>query len=279
MSKFLFIAIIACLWGVKNASAHDAQSGRATAILNEGVIVEAGDRKILFDPIYDNGFQAFPEMSDDLKTSIINGAPPYDSVVAIFVSHYHGDHFSTSNMLRLLTAQSEVLLYAPSQAIDALMADENWTPELENRVMSVALETGSAPATFTLGDIKIEAVRTPHAGWPNNHAEVENITFRVTLTDDVRVMHMGDADADPLHFAPHAAFFSAARTHMGFVPFWFINPKGMMFMEAELNIAHPVGVHVPIDVPESLISAREKLNADFFSELDETRYIGETEKN
>ena len=275
---FILASVLVSMASASNA--HDPEMGRATAILNEGVIVEQGGVKILFDPIYDNGFNAFPEQSEAFKQAIIEGASPYDGVDAIFVSHFHGDHFSTPNMLRLMKAQSKVRLYAPAQAVEAMKANENWMPEIANRVEAIDLKTGEAPVAFMLGETKIEAIRTPHIGWPNDHLQVENITFRVSLAGGVRVMHMGDADTAKEHFSPYHEFFSSARSHLGFVPFWFFDgPESVTYMDKALNIRHAVGIHTPIEVPESLKKARKEYGADYFSKLGETRYVGETEKN
>lgn len=252
------------------ALAHDPATGRATAILNEGVIVEQGDVKLLFDPIYDSGFETFPDMGPDLKAAVINGMPPYDDVDAVLVSHFHEDHFSVSGVLELLRVQPDVKLFAPLQAVTAMREHDGWSENLSQRVTAIALENGAEPARFTFDETHVEAVRTPHIGWPNDHATVENITYRAALPKGVRVMHMGDADKAPTNFEPHKEFFSLQRTHMGFVPFWFFaDDEGRALLGDVLNIEHAVGIHVPIDPPDFLTAS----GADYFSVLGEERLI------
>ncbi len=255
-------------------AAHDPATGRATSILNEGVMVEHGDTKVLFDPIYDRSFNTYPEMGQDLKSKIINGAAPYDGVDAIFVSHYHGDHFSVPNMLRLLAEQPSVKLFAPAAAIDAMREAPGWDDAFSDRITSVSLELTGPAARYELDGILVEAVRVPHSGWPERHTDVENIVFRVTLADSSRVMHFGDAGTDDSHFAPHRDFFRRVRTGIAFVPYWmFGRADSDAFVDNVLNAESAIGVHVPVDVPEQL----KQLGKDYFSTLGEMRSIPETQ--
>ena len=263
-------AMFTALGAMASAHAHETIVGEARAILNEGVLVESGEAKVLFDPLYDEGFGTFPELDPELRAAIITGAAPYDRLDAVFVSHFHGDHFSAPGIVKLLLAQPDVQLFAPAQAVAALQESEDWEARLADQVNAVSLENGDAAIVFEIDDLHIEALRTPHIGWPKNHAQVENITFRVTLDDGARVMHLGDADRAPQHFAPHAEFFGETPTHMGFAPFWFLSDAaGAAFLKEALNIDHAVGVHVPIEVPEPLKAS----GADYFNELGETREI------
>ena len=251
-------------------SAHDPETGRATSILNEGVIVEHGDTKVLFDPIYDNSFNTYAEMGEDLKAKIINGDAPFDGVDAIFVSHFHGDHFSAPNMLRLLAAQGEVKLFAPAAAVDAMRSAAGWDEGLSERITSVSLELAGPSARYSLEDITVESVRVPHSGWPRFHKDVENIIFRVTLANSSRVMHLGDAGTDDSHFAPHHEFLRKERTGIAFVPYWmFGRPDSDEFFDSVLNAQSAVGIHVPANVPEAL----KQSGKDYFGKLGETRSI------
>ena len=108
------------------AAAHDPVTGRASAILNEGVMVEAGAAKVLFDPVYDNAFGRFAELPADLAAAIVSGAPPYDGVDAVFVSHAHGDHFSAGYTVQMLAAQPGLRLFLPVDALALLRAAEGW---------------------------------------------------------------------------------------------------------------------------------------------------------
>jgi L-ascorbate metabolism protein UlaG (beta-lactamase superfamily) len=234
----------------------------ATAILNAGVMAEMGSveeerAKFLFDPLYDDHFGSLEELTPELIEAIVTGAAPYDGVDAVFVSHAHGDHFSASLLARMLGEQSDLVLVMPQQALTRLTEHPLWDPMMEERVRTIALENGEASETFEIAGAQIEAFRSPHNGWPERHAEVHNITYRVSIPTSVgmaaRVMHVGDADPGPEHYAELDAFLKARRTSLAMVPFWFYSESDVdALVDETLNAESVVAMHVPREVPPTL---------------------------
>ncbi|MEM7666378.1 MAG: MBL fold metallo-hydrolase [Pseudomonadota bacterium] len=242
----------------------DESAGAATAILNAGVSANLGSgdapAKFLFDPLYDDHFGSLQKLSPDLIQRIVGGAPPYDGVTAVFVSHAHGDHFSETHLARMLTAQPQLQLVAPQQAVERLRGSDLWEESFAARVIGIALENGEQSDTFEIAGATVEAFRSPHSGWPDRHAEVHNLTFRVSTISPApqrsgeiafwRVMHLGDADPGAEYFVPHRKFLSRSRTGLAIVPFWFLNtddPESLVGMT--LNSESAVGMHVPAREP------------------------------
>lgn len=257
------------------AQAHDPETGRASAIANEGVMVEAGDTKILFDPLFQPGLR--PVMNDDFAQKIIDGIAPYDGVDAVFISHAHRDHFHADYVIRLLAAQPELRLFVPTQVSAMLEVHPGWKLEFDERVESVDPAFGEA-MRYQLGSMRIDAVRVPHIGYPDRNAGLENLVFRVALTPKHRVMHLGDADGQPEHFAPHAELFAQARTGLAFVPYWMlIEDGGKEVIANTLNAEKAIGIHVgtranPEGASDELVASGE----DYFLKLGETRIVPET---
>lgn len=244
--------------------ASDGPANRATSILNAGVMTEhetaqGKQAKFLFDPLYDDHFGSLAELTPDLIEQIIKGAPPYDDIDAVFVSHAHGDHFSVSQLTRMLSEQEELILVLPSQGLEQLQESEAWQKEFETRVRSVSLENGEASAPVTVAGASIDAFRSPHAGWPERHANVHNITFRVSVPGRAgsvsRVMHLGDADPAAEHYAALQDLLQAKRTGLAIAPFWFTRAQDTaQLIDKTLNAQSMVAVHVPVKVPEDLKS-------------------------
>ena len=55
-----------------------------------------------------------------MEEALYAGAPPFDDIDAIFISHVHGDYYSAQDILRLLKAQPGIHLYVPGQAVQGL---------------------------------------------------------------------------------------------------------------------------------------------------------------
>lgn len=228
-------------------------SGVATAqyLANAAILVTNGGSKVVFDPLFRNDFGSYERVPESMERALFAGEPPFDGLDAVFISHYHEDHFSALDVLRLLEARPDLRLYAPAQAVagmreiasarlDAVMA----------RVNAIALHYRDAPMSLQHGTLLVEAVRIPHSGWPTRQQQVENIAFRVTLDAETTVVHLGDADASDAHFAPDVAYWRQRRTDAAFPPYWFfLSDGGRQVLERRIAPTRSIGMHVPADVP------------------------------
>jgi len=102
-----------------------------------------------------------------------------------------------------------------------------------------------------LDGLLVEVVRIAHGGWPDRHADVENIVFRVTLDNVTTVMHLGDADAGREHYAPHSSYWESRPTHPALVPVWLqLTDKGRYVLNEHVDAEHAIGIHVYKSVPD-----------------------------
>lgn len=264
--------------GIAIAQADNATTSvsKARYLANEGLMIVQGETKIVFDPLFRNGFGQYQLLPKAMEAALFAGTPPFDGIDAVFVSHYHGDHFSPVDILRLLKVQAGIHLYAPTQAVKALreVAAGQDTAVFE-RVTAVELAYKDAPVALEMEGLKIEAVRIPHAGWPTGRLDVENISWRVTLNETTTVLHMGDADPNDVHFERDAAYWGKTHIHMAFPPYWFFNSKyGPGILKNRLKPDHSVGIHVPVSIPAQHARRPVSLRGyDLFTEPGETRVI------
>jgi L-ascorbate metabolism protein UlaG (beta-lactamase superfamily) len=245
-------------------------------LANAGVLVASGETKIAFDPLFRNDFGVYRLMPEELERALFAGEPPFDGLDAVLISHYHEDHFSPSDVFRLLKERSEIKLYAPVQAVSGMRsiasADQR---DVFDRVTEIALEYKGAPIIIEAGELIVEASRIPHTGWPDRLLDVENIAYRVTIDETTTVLHLGDADTKDVHFARDAAYWGKRRTHMAFPPYWYFQSEdGRHVLEHRLKPDHAVGVHVPVDVRSNPAERPADLQGyDLFVEPGETREI------
>ncbi|MFT4671887.1 MAG: L-ascorbate metabolism protein UlaG (beta-lactamase superfamily) [Pseudohongiellaceae bacterium] len=270
--SFLALELILSCLSVK-AMADDSV---AHYMANEALMVVHGDTKIMFDPIYKNSYNNYMLLPEEMQAALFAGEAPYDGLDAIFISHYHGDHFTPEDVLRFMNARPNVELYAPSQAVMALRtiatdADQ----KIFNRITFVDLEYKDVPVTLIVDNLMIEAVRIPHSGWPTGRLDIANIVWRVTLDDATTVIHLGDADANDVHFATDSEFWSNNQPDMAFPPYWFYSSQsGLDILSGRIAAQQSVGIHVPTAMSNNPSARPVQLrNVDLFTIPGETRTI------
>lgn len=242
-------------------------------LANEGVMVTHKDTKILIDPLYQNSYDTYQMVPDDVRDAIFSGESPYDGVDAVFVSHHHGDHFSAEDMLRLLKSQTGTRLYAPAQAVTALrqVAGPDDEPVFE-RVVGLDLEYGDTPVRIDANQLIVEAAFIPHSGWPTARTDIQNIAFRVTLEGERTVLHMGDADARTIHFDAEEEYWQARGVDLALPPYWFFgSDAGIEILNDQIGAERAIGIHVPASFSDAANIPDELRGFEIFTQPGEER--------
>jgi glyoxylase-like metal-dependent hydrolase (beta-lactamase superfamily II) len=91
-----------------------------TYVANSGVLVAAGDRKILIDALFDRPNPAYRAPSAETIDRMVDGIAPFDGVTAALVTHNHPDHFDPRVALRFLESRRDAVLVAPGDAVAAM---------------------------------------------------------------------------------------------------------------------------------------------------------------
>jgi len=269
------IALLASLLLALTPVAAHEDPATARYLANAGVLIAHGDTRVVFDPLFNEDFGEYRLLPEDLRAALMAGDPPWDGIDAVFISHYHDDHFSPADVIDYLRAQAGVRLFAPEQAAAALRAVAGVDPTLLERVTAVRLEYGDPPRRFELPGLVIDAVRIPHSGWPSQLTDVENLAWCITLDDGPTVLHLGDADTKVAHYTKDAQFWQQRTLHLALPPYWyFLSVNGLAVLKEQLRPDHTVGIHVPVTVPQTPDEREEALRqVDLFTKPGETRTI------
>ena len=239
-----------------------AVAGQVRHIGNAGVMIEQGNTKILFDPLYRNSYNSYHLVPEDVKQAVIAGEAPFDGVDAVLISHAHGDHFDAVDLIAFHAGNPDALIIAPVQAIETLEVTGNVTDAMRARFVPMGLDYGQDPLKVELESLQVEAVRIPHAGGPARRV-LENLVYRVTLEGAATVMHMGDADPALEHFVPYGEHWDARTTDTAFPPYWFfLSGEGVTIVDETLNASRAIGVHVPVLLPNDLATSGREYFAE-----------------
>ena len=254
------------------AMAHDP-AARATYLGNEGVLVIRGDTKVLFDAFYADSYGQYALVPDAMFKAMMAGDPPYDGIDAVFVSHVHGDHFTAKPAIRYLRRHPKVRLYGSRQTFDAIAASIPSDDPILRRVVVADIRPHDAAKQFHVGDIDIEVVAIPHAGG-RSRADIQNLSWRVTLDDDTTVIHFGDAGTNKPDFDRHGEHFKAKRADAAFPPYWFFgNEEGEAIMRNYMDAGRIIGIHVPAAAIGNGDVRRQRAGGDLFTDPGERREL------
>jgi L-ascorbate metabolism protein UlaG (beta-lactamase superfamily) len=274
MMRIVYCLLLFGAWS--SATAGEEAAARAHYIANMGAMIERGDTRVLFDPLFRNDFDIYEPVPAEIEAALLAGSEPWAGIDAVFVSHYHEDHFDPATILELLRAQTAIELFAPEQAAAAIRElVEGREDPVHERVHGLSLANGETSVDVELGSLLVEAIRIPHAGWPKHHSDVENLVFRVTIDSHTTVMHFGDAAPSDDHYAEQSEHWQERHTHFAMPPYWFfLSAEGRRILEDRIDVDHAIGMHVPTELPSEREDRPEKLrDVDLFTQPGETREI------
>ncbi len=275
MKSFLVFVSSAVLSCIPQLSAHQVSplpdQSCAHYLGNEGVMISSGETKILFDAFYAQSYGQYALVPAATRKALIESSAPFDDVDALFVSHVHGDHFSPAPTLEYLRANPKVKLYASGQVVDTLAGSEQ---QLAQRLVAFDLATGDPAQSLTVGSISIDVVRIPHSG--AGRENIENLAFRVSLDNQLTVLHLGDAGFDERVFAAHQNHWAAKKLDVAFPPYWFLtDATGRAILDTWLKPEKTIGIHVPIAAAGNGDAWRIEYGGDLFTDPGETRALSE----
>ncbi|MBT8471853.1 MAG: MBL fold metallo-hydrolase [Marinicaulis sp.] len=251
--------------------AHDAT---ARYIANEGVAISHDEQTIIFDAFFEQSYGQYAVPDSELQQSIQHGEPPFNNVVAVFVSHVHGDHFSPKPTIEFLRNNPSVALFGPEQVREVMLesgiaANDEVMKQL--RTFAIAPEDDEVRAE--INNLIIEAVAIPHSG---NRPHIQNYSWRVTMGNEKTVMHFGDADTAVSNFSRHLAYFKARATHAAFPPYWFLSePSGQLILRDIISAGNVIGIHVPARAAGNGDKWRAEYGGDLFTDPGQTRTISD----
>lgn len=214
--------------------------GSITHLANEGVLLTAGNRKILIDALFGDYGPAFARPADSTQRQLEQARPPFDSVDVVLVTHRHGDHFGAREMALHLQASPTATLVAPSQVIDSL---RQYAPARQlppARLQGRSVQAGTRRRE-TINGVTIELLGIPHGGGILRR-QPEHLGYIVDIGGR-RILHVGDTGSEEDAF--EALRLDTARIDVALLPIGMIDgAEGRRIVSTWIKPRQIVEIHL-----------------------------------
>lgn len=206
------LIILACLLTAPLGAQVDV-----TFLANEGVMLSAGNKKVLIDGLFRHYGDEYALPADSTRAKLEGARSSFDAVDLILVTHRHGDHFHPASVAAHMLANPRATLVTSRQVIDSLHAPEAIKARLVARTMSPGLQSREM-----INGVAVEMLGLPHTGG-RRHEGVEHLGYIVELGGR-RVLHLGDAELTEETLAPLR--LDTARIDVALIPSWVVAQRG-----------------------------------------------------
>ncbi len=219
-----------------------------TYIANEGVLLSAGDDKVLIDAIHRFYKPAYLATPDPVLRRLFDGDKPFNSIDLLLVSHIHPDHFDAAAVANYLETRPEVALLATPQVADSVLWRLPESSVARNRIARAEYGPG-VKWRQQVGKIEVQISRIAHGGarwsWIQNAGHL-------IIVGGKRFLHIGDPAFGEQDF--DALQFQHDKIDVAILPAWFLtSDKGRFIIENRIKPRHLIAVHVsPADAQETI---------------------------
>lgn len=220
---------------------------RVLYLCNAGVLIESGGKKILMDVLVPNSRTMFRDIAPKRLEAILHGAPPFDDIDVLCVTHLHPDHCDPDTLATFVRRFPEVPVICCPETADVLRSRSHGAG-----TVIVPNPTQGNGLSVRVADMDIVAVNLPHEG--NRFAEIENFGYILPL--EHTFIHPGDAastDANMLALAAHlppknpdAPEDDTSGTRVLLAPFPYLTlPAAFTRVQRALTPDHFLTFHLP----------------------------------
>ena len=211
--------------------AQELPALQITYICNDGFSISTSGKRILVDALFNDVDKICPA---NLEVAAPAAADALGGAHLVLVSHSHWDHFDPHVVGSYLLGNPDSVLIAEHSAAEALAAEFENFPDIQDRVLGLELDRGQA-TQMSVSGIEVEVISAP--------ADVPNLGFVVRVGGST-FLHSGDSGYDSAMAADFRALALADRDiDLAFLPYWyFIDPSGES-MVAEVPARYYVPMH------------------------------------
>ena len=221
------------------AAATPPEGVTVTFLANEGVLLAAGERKVLVDALFEKYERGYAVPADSTQRALAGARAPFDGVDLVLATHRHGDHFHPAPVVAHLRANPRATLVTSRQVIDSVRGRLAPGDPIAPRLLARTQAPGTRRREV-VGGVTVELLGMPHGG--RRHRAVEHLAYVVELGGR-RVLHVGDVDVTEETFAPFR--LDTARIDVALLPMWMVtSAEGQRTIARWIRPRRVVAFHV-----------------------------------
>ncbi len=241
---FFMLLLIVC----SNTSGQ-SKSLDVTYIANEGFLLQSDHHKMLIDALFDESYGVFAVPDKSVLQNIQQSVAPFDSIDALFLTHYHKDHCNPVLINQYLTKHPAVPLVTSKPSLVFIDGDcfGFVTKQAQFREMTPA---ANQSVSKSVAGMAITAYGLKHLTYLRNGIDLEQYMFNISFLidmDGVKVFHSGDImpDAFSRYLALHKGW--KLHTDVAFLYYKMLetDPKELKRVLDVLRPRYIVPMHIP----------------------------------
>ncbi len=206
---------------------------RVTYLANEGVLLTAGDKKVVIDGLFRSAMEPYLNHSADTRKTLEKGEGTFAGITVALATHQHADHFDAGAVADFLRDNPKAVFAAHSGVTDLVRR--------HSEVMAKQLRPSSTEfrETLHLNGIRVDVLRLYH----NGRKPDMNVGYIVHLGGK-KILHAGDA----LNTAENFRRFDLPKEKidLALLPYWYaMSDEGIAVVREQVKAANVMFIHVP----------------------------------
>jgi L-ascorbate metabolism protein UlaG (beta-lactamase superfamily) len=236
---------------------------KITFVGNAGFLVASSKHKVLIDALY-SGVAAAPQ---HVTEDIVNGNPPFDSVDAYLITHYHKDHCDPGLIYQCLTKDPTMILAASKPAFIFMNGDTYEFILRKKQFVELTPEVNHA-VFKTIHGVPVKAFGLKHGAYYREGIDMNESMLNAGLLvdmDGINVFHSGDIKIDAFQSYLAAGNVWSDRIDVALLCYGLFESgeSDLDYIVRTIHPKHIVVMHVPADQIEACAAKIDEMKTRF----------------
>ena len=211
-----------------------------TKLANEGVIISAGETRIMIDGMVVEPYSVYGGLPADAEAQFREARGEFAGIDLALVSHRHHEHNQPEFACAFLQTSPATELYTSAQVIGLIREKCRSFISGNPRVHTIDPQYG-APHLIEISDARVTAFPLSHG--TRKRARIQNFGHLVEI-DGMKVLHIGDAAMQVDEF--ERAGLRQVKLDIALIPFLYFQPgPGAAIVDRYLNARLKIAMHIP----------------------------------